>query len=153
MNYKHYTPQEIAAFLEPHRRALVELIQRAAKITGCTCWQEYVRDLERGGITTRARLEELYQYIIDSAVGIGRTMPQNGSYEKATAAALMHTAGAFASFLTAEEEDSRKTAAAMLNAAAARHTAESGRAVANKRTPRRAAAPVVHACSAVIGKR
>lgn len=77
-------------------------------------------------------------------------MPQNGSYEKATAACLMHEAGAFASFLTAEEEDSRKTAAAMLNAAA-RHAAAP--AVANKRTPRRAAAPVIHACSAVIGQR
>lgn len=151
MKYKHYTPREIAAFLEPHRAALVELIQRAAKITGCTCWQNFVYDLERGGIATRARLEQLYQYIVDAAVGIGRTMPQNGSYEKATAACLMHEAGAFASFLTAAEEDSRKTAAAMLNAAAARHAAAP--AVANKRTPRRAAAPVVHACSAVIGKR
>lgn len=152
MNYRQYTPREIAAFLEPHRAALVELIQRAAKITGCTCWQSYVYDLERGGIATRARLEQLYQYIVDAAVGIGRTMPTG--FEKATAAALMHEAGGLASFLTAEEEDSRKTAADMLNAAAARHAAESRRAVANTRAPRRkTAAPVVHACSAVIGKR
>lgn len=122
MNYKQYTPREIAAFLTRRAAALVLLIQRGIKITNCDCGLDYIQSLENGNITTRAELVNLYNYIIDLSIGINRMSPNE--WEKATAAALLHEAGGMADFLTAEEEDSRKTAASMLNTAAARHAAE-----------------------------
>ncbi len=150
MNYRQYTPHEIAAFLEPRAADIVKLIRRGMNITGCNCGLKYIKAIETGNITTRADLVQLYKYLIDLSIGIKRLNPADPT-ENAAAFSLLYKAGGMADFLTAEEEDSRKTAAAMLNAAAARHAAAP--AVANTRAPRRAAAPVIHACSAVIGQR
>lgn len=66
MKYKHYTPQEIAAFLEPHRARLMDAIQKAAEKIGCTCYPEYVRMLKKRVIVD-AEARKLYAYILDLA--------------------------------------------------------------------------------------
>lgn len=66
MKYRQYTPREIAAFLEPHRAALVDAIQTAAKKLGCTCYPEYIRILKKRVIVD-AEARKLYAYILDLA--------------------------------------------------------------------------------------
>lgn len=124
MNYRQYTPREIAAFLTPRVSPIVKLIQRGMKFTGCDCGWKYIQDLESGNITTRADLFQLYKYLIDLSIGVRRVATDE--LEKAAAYTLLREAGGMADFLTAEEEDSRKTAASLLEQAAARHAAESG---------------------------
>lgn len=119
MNYRQYTPREIAAFLTARRASLIKNLKRGAEITGCSCWCSFVSDIERGRITTREHLERIYQYLIDLAVGIKRIT--KSGYDNITAECLLDIAKSIAFFLTEKEEDARKIATEMLHAAAARH--------------------------------
>lgn len=121
MNYRQYTPREIAAFLTARRESLIMNIKRGAEITGCSCWYSYVSYIESGSITTCERLTELYQYLIDLAIGIKRITAGKLGYDNITAECLLDIAKSIAFFLTKEEEDTRKIAAEMLHTAAASH--------------------------------
>lgn len=104
MKYKHYTPQEIAAFLEPHRAALVDAIQKAAGRLGCTCYPEYIRMLKKRVIVD-AEARKLYAYILDLA----KNTPAD---EKAAKNQLFRIGGKMAFFLSAPDPAARRKTAA-----------------------------------------
>lgn len=100
MKYKHYTPQEIAAFLEPHRARLMDAIQAAAKKLGCTCYPEYIRMLKKRVIVD-AEARKLYAYILDLA----KNTPAD---EKAAKNQLFRIGGKMAFFLSAPDPAARR---------------------------------------------
>lgn len=81
------TPKDITAFLEPRRRGIKDAITVLAKETGCTCYPEFLRILNKRSISA-LDADKLCCYLIDLAKATTRAA--GGAVDSARAAARRH---------------------------------------------------------------
>lgn len=80
-------PQEITAFLAPRRREIKDAILALAKETGCTCYPEFIRILNKNSISA-LDADKLCGYLIDLVKGSSRAV--DGAVNAARAVARRH---------------------------------------------------------------